>query len=229
LFIYFVESFASVSSLRKKDWEEVSEFECEKNLKKEFVCVVCFFAEFSVFENVHFDCEFCDSILILSLLFVFEFVASSIFSSTLKNLASENQSFASFFLVKKKKLEIEKEIVFIFCSFFCVFISSSTKNLFVFVFFVFKLFEWSSAFLNSKKYEIVREEEIKFLDEKIVIKNDVSNFCETNNSSSSSLNKFCVEIVEIEKKEEKKNRFCFEFFVIDFVLNDFHVDRIKNL
>jgi hypothetical protein len=96
LFICFVEFFASVSSLKKEDWEEVSKFECEENLKKEFVCVVCFFAEFSVLENVHFDCEFCDSILIFSLLSVFEFVASSIFSSTLENFASENQSFASF-------------------------------------------------------------------------------------------------------------------------------------
>ncbi len=84
--------------------------------------------------------------------------------------------------------------------------------------------------MNSEKYEIVREEKIKFLNEKIVIKNDVSNFYKTNNSSFSSLNKSCVEIVEIEKKEEeKRNRFCFEFFVIDFVLNDFHIDRIKNL
>jgi hypothetical protein len=92
------------------------------------------------------------------------------------------------------------------------------------------LFEWSSTFLNSEKYEIIRKKEIKFLDEKIVIKSNVFNFCETNNSSLSSLNKSCVEIVEIEKEEEKrKSRFCFEFFVIDFVLNDFHVDWIKNL
>jgi hypothetical protein len=157
LFIYFVEFFVSVSSLKKKDWEEVSKFKCEKNLKEEFVCVVCFFAEFSVFENVHFDCEFCDSILILSLLFVFEFVASSIFSSNLENLANENQSSTSFSLMKKKKFEIEKEIVFIFCFSVCVFINSSTKSLFIFVFFAFESFEWSFVFLNSEKYEIVRK------------------------------------------------------------------------
>jgi hypothetical protein len=90
LFICFVEFFAFVSSLKKEDWEKVSKFECEKDLKKEFVCVVYFFVEFFVFENVYFDCEFCDSILILSLLFVFEFVASSIFFSTLKHFAKKN-------------------------------------------------------------------------------------------------------------------------------------------
>jgi hypothetical protein len=90
LFFYFVEFFASVSWLKKEDWKKISKFECEKDLREEFVCVVCLFAEFFVLENVHFDCEFYDSILILFLLFVFEFVASSIFSSTLKNLANEN-------------------------------------------------------------------------------------------------------------------------------------------
>ncbi len=173
------------------------------------MCVVCLFAEFSVFENVHFDCEFCDSILILFLLFVFESVASSIFFSTLENLANENQSSASFFLMRKKESETEKEIVFTFCSFVCVFINSSTKNLLAFVFSVSESFEWSSAFWNSKKYEIVRKEKIKFLDEKIVIKSDVSNFCETNNSNSSSLNKSCVEIVEIEEEKEEKKSFLF--------------------
>jgi hypothetical protein len=84
--------------------------------------------------------------------------------------------------------------------------------------------------LNSEKCEIIREEKKKFLDEKIVIKNDVSNFCETNNSNFSSLNEFYVKAIEIEKKKEKrKNRFCFEFFTIDFVLNCFHVNEIENL
>ncbi len=81
-------------------------------------------------------------------------------------------------------------------------------------------FEKSSAFLNSKKSEIVRIKEIKFLDEKIVIKNDISNFCETNNSSSSSLNDSCVEIIKIdEEKEKKRSFFYFEFFVIDFLFD----------
>ncbi len=74
--------------------------------------------------------------------------------------------------------------------------------------------------LSSRKSEIVQREEIEFLDEKIVIKSDVSNFCETNNSNSSSLNESCIEAIEIEeKKKERENSFCFEFFAIDFVLN----------
>jgi hypothetical protein len=236
LFICFVEFFASVSSLKKEDWKEVSKFECEEDLREEFVCVVCFFAEFSVFENVHFDCEFCDSILILSLLFVSEFVASSIFSSTLENFANENQLSASFFLMKKKESEIEKKIVFTSCSFVCSFVDSSIESLLVLIFSIFELnslifFVWSSsAFLNSRKYEIVRREEKKFLDVKIVTENSVSDFCETRNSSLLLLNKSCVEIIEIEKKEEKKrNRFCFEFFAIDFVLDCFHVKEIESL
>jgi predicted nucleic acid-binding Zn ribbon protein len=88
----------------------------------------------------------------------------------------------------------------------------------------------SSAFLNSEKCEIVREKKKKFLDEKIVIKSDVSNLCETNNSSFSSLNKFCIKTVEIEKKEKKrKNRFYFEFFAIKFALSFVHVNEIENL
>jgi hypothetical protein len=84
--------------------------------------------------------------------------------------------------------------------------------------------------LTSEKCEIIREEKKKFLDEKIVIKNDVSNLCETNNSSSSSLNESCVKTVEIEKEEEKRrNRFCFEFFAIEFALSCVHVDEIENL
>ncbi len=84
--------------------------------------------------------------------------------------------------------------------------------------------------MRSKRNEIVQKEEIKFVDEKIVIKSDVSNLCETSNLNSSSLNKSCVEIVEIEKeKKEKRKRFYFEFFAIDFVLNCFHVRKIENL
>jgi hypothetical protein len=44
------------------------------------------------------------------------------------------------------------------------------------------------------------------------------------------LNKSFVEIIEIEKKEEKKrSSFCFESFAIDFVLNCFHVKEIESL
>jgi hypothetical protein len=160
LFIYFVEFFASVSSLKEEDWKEVSKSEIEECLNEKFVCAVCSFAEFSVSKNVHFDCEFCDSILILSLLFDSESVASSIFSSILENLLNENQSSMSFSFVRKKKSEIEKEINFTSCSSVCVFINSSIENLFAFVFFAFVLnfsisFIRSSVFLSSKKCEFV--------------------------------------------------------------------------
>jgi hypothetical protein len=156
---------------------------------------------------------------------VSEFVASLVVSSTLENFANETQSSESSSSAKKEESEIEKEIVFIFCSSVYIFINLSIENLFAFVFFVFDLnsvisFEKSSAFLNSKKSEIVRIKEIKFLDEKIVIKSDVSNLCKTNNSSSSSLNDSCVEVIKIDEEEEKKrNFFCFEFFVIDFLFD----------
>jgi tRNA uridine 5-carbamoylmethylation protein Kti12 len=68
-----------------------------------------------------------------------------------------------------------------------------------------------------------------FLDEKLVIKSDVSNFCETNNSNLSSLNKSCVKTIEIEKEKEKKRHFDFESFAIDFVLRCCHVSEIENL
>jgi C1A family cysteine protease len=87
-----------------------------------------------------------------------------------------------------------------------------------------------SADLSSKKSEIVQRKEVEFLDEKIVIESDVSNLCETSNSSSSSLDKSCVETVEIEEKEEeRRNRFCFEFFAIDFALSCVHVSEIRSL
>ncbi len=59
------------------------------------MCAVCFFAEFALSKDIHFDCEFCDSTLILSRLSAFESVASLIFSSTLENLANEIQSSVS--------------------------------------------------------------------------------------------------------------------------------------
>jgi hypothetical protein len=61
---------------------------------------------------------------------------------------------------------------------------------------------------------------MKFLNEKIVIKSDVSNFCEMSNSSSSLLNESCVEVIKIEeKKEKKRSSFCFESFVIDVLFD----------
>jgi hypothetical protein len=99
------------------------------------VCVVCFFAEFSVPKNVHFDCEFCDSILILSLLFVFESVASSIFSSILENFANEDSSSsASFFSMKREESETEKKVVFTSCSSSCFSLVSSVESLLALVF-----------------------------------------------------------------------------------------------
>jgi hypothetical protein len=199
------------------------------------VCVACSFAEFSVSENVHFDCEFCDSSLILSLLSVFESVASLVVSPTLENLLSEDQSSMSFSSTEEEVSVIEKEVVFISCSFVCVFVNSSIESLFAFVFFVSELScliscVKSSAFLNSEKCEIVREKKKKFLDEKIVIESDVSNLCEMNSSSSSSLDKFCIKAVENEEEEEKRRScFCFEFFAIDFVLNCVHVSEIRSL
>jgi hypothetical protein len=223
LFIYFVEFFASVSSLKEEDWEKISKSEIEKCLCEKFVCVVYLFVKFSVSKNVHFDCEFCDSILILSLLFDFEFVASSIFFSILENLVSENQSLMSFFFVKKKKIKIKKEIVFIFVFLFA-FLSIHrlriySSLLFSFLCWIsrFRLFDrllfWVQKSVNSLK------KKKRFLDEKFVIKSDVSNLCERNNSSFSSLNKSCVEVIKIEKKRKEIFFFCFEFFVIDFLLN----------
>ncbi len=170
--------------------------------------VVYFFIEFFVLENVHFDCEFCDSFLIFFLLFVFEFVAFFVVSSILKNFSNENQSSISFSSTKNEVFVIEKKIVFIFYFFVCVFVNSLIESLLAFVFFVFELncvifCVESSAFLNSEKCEIVRKKKKK-IDEKIVIKNDVSNLCEMNNSSFSSLNKFCIKAIEIEKEKKSK-------------------------
>jgi hypothetical protein len=218
LFICFVEFFASVSFLKEKDWKKISELDLEEDLREKFVCVVCFFAEFSVSKDVYFDCEFCDSILILSRFSASEFVASLIFSSTLENFANENQSFVSFLSMRKKESEIEKEIVFTSCSFVCSSVDSSIENLLVFVFLISELsflifFVWSfSAFLNSKKYEIVQRKEKKFLNVKIVTRSSVSDLCETRSSNFLLLNKSFVEIIEIEKKEKKKKFFLFRIF-----------------
>ncbi len=221
LSICSVEFFDSLSSLREKDWEEISKFDFEKNLKEEFVCVACSFAEFSVFENAHFDCEFCDSFLILFLLSMSESIAFLIFSSTLENLANENQSFESFLSMRKKEVENEKKVVFTSCSSVCVFVNSSIESLFAFIFSVSELsfsisFVSSSAFLNSEKCEFVQERKKTFFSEKLVIESSVANSCETSSSSSLSLDKSCVEIIKIEEKKKKKsNFFFFEFFVID--------------
>ncbi len=108
-------------------------------MKEKFVCVVCLFAEFVLSKDIHFDCEFCDSILILSRFSASEFVAFLIFSSTLKNFANENRSFVSFSSMRKKEFEIEKEVVFIFCCSVCVFVNSSIESLFALIFLIFEL------------------------------------------------------------------------------------------
>ncbi len=110
----------------------------------------------------------------------------------------------SFSSTKEKMFVIEKKVVFIFCSFICVFVNSSIESLLAFVFSVSKSIEWLFVVLNLRKSEIVQTKKIKFLDKKIVIKSDVSNLCKTNNSNFSSLNKSCVEIIKIEKKKKRK-------------------------
>jgi hypothetical protein len=229
LFVCSVEFFDSLSSLEEEEWNEDLKSVCEKNLKKEFACVVCFFADFSMLENIHFDCEFCDSILILFLLYVLDSIISFAVFFVLSDFVDENRSsfvLASWF--EKEKSKIEKKIVFILCSFVCFFVNSFIESLLVFVFSIFESVEWSSVILSSKKNEIVQKKKM-FLNEKLVIKSDVSDFCETNNSSFSSLNKFCVKTIEIEKKKEKRKYFEFNFFVIDFVLNCCHVSEIEKL
>jgi hypothetical protein len=127
--------------------------------------------------------------------------------------------------MRKKEVEIEKEIVFTSCSSVCVFANSSTESLSALIFSVSELsfsisFVSSSAFLNSEKCEFVQERKKTFLNEKLVIENSVANLCETSSSNSLSLDKSCVEIIKIEKEEEKKsNSFFFEFFVIDVLFD----------
>jgi hypothetical protein len=168
------------------------------------VCAVCFFAEFALSKDIHFDCEFCDSTLIFSRFSASEFVAFLIFSSTLENLANENQSFVSFLSMKKKEFEIEKKIVIIFCSSVCVFVNSSIENLFVFVFSASELSlsiscVESFAFLNTRKCKIVQRN-IKFFEKFIVIDDDVTSFCATCDSNFSSQNKNNRAVEEEEKE-----------------------------
>jgi TPP-dependent trihydroxycyclohexane-1,2-dione (THcHDO) dehydratase len=68
-----------------------------------------------------------------------------------------------------------------------------------------------------------------FLDEKLVIESDVSDFCETNSSNFSSLDKSCVKTIEIEEEKKERRHFDFESFAIDFVLRCCHVSEIENL
>ncbi len=245
LFICFVEFFAFVSFLKEEDWKEISESEFEKNLKEKFVCAVCFFAEFALSKDIHFDCEFCDSTLIFSRFSASEFVAFLIFSSTLENLANENQSFVSFLSMKKKEFEIEKKIVIIFCSSVCVFVNSSIENLFVFVFSASELSlsiscVESFAFLNTRKCKIVQRN-IKFFEKFIVIDDDVTSFCATCDSNFSSQNKNNRAVEEEEKElasRAKSMRSCVDskessnwlrHFAIDFAFDCLHVEEIEDL
>ncbi len=170
------------------------------------MCVVYFFVEFALSKDVHFDCEFCDSTLILSRLSASESVASLIFSSTLENLANENQSSVSSLSMRKKEFETEKEVVFIFCSSVCdsSIVDSSTESLLVLVFSVSELSlsifcVELSAFLNAKKCEIVQKD-IKFLEKSIITDDDVTSFCATCDSNFSSQNKNNRVVEEEEKK-----------------------------
>jgi hypothetical protein len=106
--------------------------------------------------------------------------------------------------MKKKKIEIEKEIVFISCSFVCVFVNSSIENLFAFVFSVSEMnlsifCVESSAFLNAKKCKIVQRN-TKFFEKFIIIDDDVTSFyatCDLNFSSQNKNNR----MIEEKKKE----------------------------
>jgi hypothetical protein len=179
------------------------------------VCAVCLFAEFALSKDIHFDCEFCDSILIFFRFSAFESVAFLIFLSTLENFANENQSSVSSLSMKKKEVEIKKKIVFIFCSSVCVFVNSSIKNLLVFVFFVSELSlsifcVESFASLNAKKCKIVQKN-TKFLEKFIITDDDVTSFCATCNSNSSSQNKNNHAVEKKKKKfvfRTKSMRFC---------------------
>jgi hypothetical protein len=109
--------------------------------------------------------------------------------------------------MKKKEVEIEKEVVFIFCFFVCVFVNTSIENLFVFVFFVSELnlsifCVESFAFLNTRKCKIVQRN-TKFFEKSIITDDDVTSFCATCNSNFSSQNKN-NRVIE---KEEKKLAF----------------------
>ncbi len=68
--------------------------------------------------------------------------------------------------VEKRRIESKKKIVFTSCFFVCFFVNSFIESLLAFVLSVLESsflisFEWSFAFLNSKKYEIVREKKNK--------------------------------------------------------------------
>jgi amino acid permease len=106
--------------------------------------------------------------------------------------------------MKKKEVEIEKEIVFIFCFFVCVFVNSSIESLFAFIFFVFELSlsiscVESSVSLNTRKCKIVQKD-TKFLEKFIIIDDDVTSFCATCDSNFSSQNKNNRAVEEEKKK-----------------------------
>jgi hypothetical protein len=106
--------------------------------------------------------------------------------------------------MKKKKIEIEKKIVFIFYFFVCVFVNSSIESLFAFVFSVFELSlsifcVESSASLNAKKCKI-DQKNTKFFEKFIITDDDVTNFCAMCDSNFSSQNKN-NRVVKEEKKK----------------------------
>jgi hypothetical protein len=117
--------------------------------------------------------------------------------------------------MKKKEIEIEKEIVFIFYFSVCVFVNASIESLFAFVFSVSELSlsifcVESSVFLNTKKCKIVQKN-TKFFEKSIIINDDVTSFCATCDSNSSSQNKNNRAIKEEEKKlafRAKSMKFC---------------------
>jgi hypothetical protein len=106
--------------------------------------------------------------------------------------------------MRKKEVEIEKKIVFISCSFVCVFVNSSIESLFVLVFSASELSlsifcVESSVFLNAKKCKIVQRN-TKFLEKSIITDDDVTSFCATCDSNFSSQNKNNRAVEEEKKK-----------------------------
>jgi hypothetical protein len=216
IYLFILLNFLIRCRFWKKKIEKRYQNSILKRIWKKNSYVVCFFAEFFVSKNVYFDCEFCDSILILFLLFVSEFVASSIFSSILENLVNENQLFVSFFSWERKNLKLKKKL-FLFV--ILLFASLSIRRLKTYSLLFFLLLSQLSNRLLFWVREKARsfKKKIEFLDEKMVIKNDVSNLCKTNNSSFSSLNEFCVETIEIEE-EKKSENFLFVFSSLRSIL-----------
>ncbi len=114
-----VEFFDSLSILKKEEWNEDLKSHYENNLKEKLMCVVCFFVEFSMLENVHFDCEFCDSTLILFFAFCAWFdCLVCCFFCFIKLCRWKSIVVYAFFLTREKRIESWKKNYFHFLLFY---------------------------------------------------------------------------------------------------------------